>query len=75
MEAAVAQFLADWGVQGAVIIVLGWYIWRLELNRMKEHEQCRAGYEKQFDILIQVTKENTSVLNELKGIIKTISNE
>lgn len=83
MEEAIERFLTDWGVQGAVIVVLGYYIWRLEINRGEDRKECDVKFQKLQDDhrqertewrqdIFQQNKQVLSVLNELKGIIKTI---
>jgi hypothetical protein len=91
MEQALANIL-DWGVQGAIIIFLGYYIISKEKEhqkiidmraqeQIKERETWRLEIIKQWESLERINKEtqevireHTSVLAEMKGLLKNKNN-
>jgi len=73
------EALLNYGLPGIVIGGMSIFIMYKEKTHRDERNEWRAQASKQFDRIIEVSEKtneahnrNTAVLNELKGIIKTI---
>ena len=65
------------GAIGLLVFAMGYMIWRLDKNariraqaHTEERKEWREAYEKQHEEALEVTKGNTSVLHEIRAIIK-----
>ncbi len=76
------QKLAEWGIVGVLLGLSLIFIWTQKKDHRSERDEWREEAKNQWDQLAEISKEtqsvmreHTSVLSELKGIIRTINNK
>lgn len=72
--------IAEWGIVGALLILCVLFITFQTKQHQKERKEWRDQSKEQYNALAEISKEtqqvmreHTSVLSEMKGILKTIN--